>query len=245
MHALPRLLLLGLALVLTAAAQTAPAPVPDPSVGVTKRGNARFYELHAQHLKRAKEPMQLLFIGDSITEGWTKAPDVWAEHYAPYQAANFGIGGDQTQHVIWRIEDGVLDGVKPKVVVLMLGTNNSGRNTGEQIAAANAKIVSLIRAKIPEAKVLVLAIFPRGPRKNRDGTPEDHAGRMQEIAKANTLLAQMADGQQVHFLDINSAFLDAAGRIPDSIMPDQLHPNVEGYRRWAAAMRPKLDELMK
>lgn len=243
MQALPRLLLLVLSLVLSAAAQT--APVPDPSLGVTKRGNARFYELHAQHLKRAKEPMQLLFIGDSITEGWTKAPEVWAEHFAPHQAANFGIGGDQTQHVIWRIEDGVLDGVKPKVVVLMLGTNNSGRHSGELIAAANAKIVGLIRAKIPEAKVLVLAIFPRGPRLNRDGTPEDHVARMQEIAKANALLAQLADGQHVHFLDVNAAFLDGEGRIPESLMPDQLHPNVEGYRRWAAAMQPTLEALMK
>lgn len=237
-------LFLGLALVLSATAQT--APVPDASVAAPKRGNARFYELHAQHLKRAKEPMQLLFIGDSITEGWTKAPEIWQAAYGPYQAANFGIGGDQTQHVLWRIEDGVLDGVKPKVVVLMIGTNNTGRHTGEQIAAADKKIVELIRAKIPEAKVLVLAIFPRGPRKDREGRiVDDGVARMQEIAKANTLLAQLADGQHVHFLDINAAFLNAEGKIPDDIMPDQLHPNVEGYRRWVAAMQPALEALMK
>lgn len=237
-------LLLGFALVLSATAQT--APVPDASVAAPKRGNARFYELHAQHLKRAKEPMQLLFIGDSITEGWTNAPEIWQANYGPYQAANFGIGGDQTQHVIWRIEDGVLDGVKPKVVVLMLGTNNTGRHTAEQIAAADKKIVELIRTKIPEAKVLVLAIFPRGPRKDREGKiVDDGVARMQEIAKANALLAQLADGQHVHFLDINAVFLNAEGKIPDAIMPDQLHPNVEGYRLWAAAMQPTLETLMK
>ncbi|HLP24123.1 MAG TPA: GDSL-type esterase/lipase family protein [Acidobacteriota bacterium] len=218
----------------------------DPSIGAPKRGNAHFYELHAQDLKRAKQPMQLLFIGDSITEGWGKAPDIWAANYEKYQAANFGISGDRTEHVIWRIEDGVLKGVQPKVVVLMLGTNNSGEHTGEQIAAADKKIVELIRANIPEAKVLLLAIFPRGPRKDKEGKiVDDGVKRMQVIHEANAILAKLDDGKNVRFLDIGAKFLDADGKIPDAVMPDQLHPNVAGYQIWADAMRPLLEEMMK
>ena len=128
--------LLGLTSIALGQAPT-PAPAPasqvvavDASAPLTKRGNARFYELHASFLKRAKEgPIGLLFLGDSITEGWSKAPEVWTEYYGKYQPANFGIGGDQTQHVIWRITDGELDNIQPKVVVLMLGTNNTGGHT--------------------------------------------------------------------------------------------------------------------
>jgi beta-glucosidase len=246
MKNLARRLLVAAALAVAAVTILAPfARAYDPSIGVPKHGNARFYELHAQHLKRAKQPMQLLFIGDSITEGWTKAPEIWAANYEKYQAANYGIGGDRTEHVIWRIEDGVLKGVKPKVVVLMLGTNNSGDHTGEQIAAADKKVVDLIRANIPEAKVLLLAIFPRGPRKNANGTLDDAVARMKTIQEANAILAKLDDGQHVRFLDIGAKFLGADGKIPDSLMPDQLHPNAAGYQIWADAMRPLLDEMMR
>lgn len=231
------------AVALTTSAQTR-APY-DPTIGAPKRGNARFYELHSQHLTRAKEPMQLLFIGDSITEGWRKAPEVWKANYEQYQAANFGIGGDRTEHVIWRIEDGVLKGVKPKVVVLMIGTNNSGDHTSAQIAAANEKIVQLIRAAIPETKVLLLGIFPRGPRKGPNGSFDDAVARMKTIGEVNAALAKLDDGKHVRFLDIGAKFLGADGKIPDALMPDQLHPNAAGYVIWADAMRPLLEEMMK
>jgi beta-glucosidase len=156
------------------------------------------------------------------------------------QPANFGIGGDQTQHVIWRIDHGELDGIKPKVVVLMLGTNNTGGHTADEIAAADKKIVELIRAKIPSTKVLLLAIFPRGPR----GT-EDFARRMSIIDAANAKLAQLDDGKSVRFLNINDRFLGQDGKIPFSIMPDQLHPNAAGYQLWAEAMQPLLLEMLQ
>jgi beta-glucosidase len=255
MKLLPRLFALGLCSLLVAvgapvlrAQVAAPAATVDASAALPKRANARFYELHASFLKRAKEgPVGVLFLGDSITEGWTKAPAVWQEHFGKYQPANFGIGGDQTQHVIWRIEDGELDGIKPKVVVLMIGTNNSGSHSGEQIAAADEKIVGLIRAKLPETKVLLLAIFPRGPRaRNKEGVfMDDGVKRMAAITDANARLARLEDGKTVRFLDINQVFLGPDGKIPDAIMPDQLHPNAEGYRLWAEAMQPLLDELMK
>jgi len=245
----------GLGLSVIATAQTTPAAAPaaaapaapvDPSAAIAKTGNTRFFELHEKFLARAKAgPIGVLFLGDSITEGWNKAPHIWEHYYAKYQPANFGIGGDQTQHVIWRIENGELDGISPKVLVLMLGTNNSGSHTAEQIAAANRKIVQLIRTRLPDTKILLLAIFPRGPRKARDGSPEPWEKRMAVIRAANADLATLDDGKTIRFLDINARFLGNDGTIPNIIMPDQLHPNAAGYQLWAEAMQPLLDEMMK
>ena len=237
--------LLATALLALAALPLTSAAPYDPTIAAPKRGNARFYELHSQHLKRAQEPMQLLFLGDSITDNWTMAPEIWKANYERYQAANFGIGGDRTEHVLWRIEDGVLKGVKPKVVILLIGTNNSADHTAEQIAAANKKIIDLIRAHIPETKVLLLGLFPRGPRKNSNGTWDDAVKRTATINAANALLAQLADGTHVRFLDIGAKFLGPDGKIPADVMPDQLHPNAKGYQIWADAMRPTLEEMMK
>lgn len=257
----PRLLLaVGLLLAGSLCAQTpapAPAPAPaaatpvDPAVGAPKAGNARFFELHESFLKRGKEgPIGVLFLGDSITEGWKRAPHIWEHYFGQYQPANFGIGGDQTQHVIWRIENGELDGLQPKVVVLMIGTNNSGQHTGDQIAAGVKRIVDLTREKIPGVKVLLLAILPRDARRNPDGliteaAIADAAKRVAANDRANALLAKLDDGANVRFLNTNAVFLGRDGRIPWTIMPDQLHPNAAGYQLWAEAIAPALAELMK
>lgn len=242
-----------LVLTLPFAAAQAPAPVKvDASAAIEKNdASGRFQKMHASFLERGKSgPVGLLFLGDSITQGWTKAPHVWDYYYNSYQPANFGIGGDQTQHVIWRIQNGELDGIKPKVTVLMLGTNNSGAHTAAEITAANKKIISMIRAKIPTTKVLVLAIFPRGARKDPTGriTAEaiaDARKRMDVINAVNADLAKLDDGKNVRFLDINAEFLGQDGKIPFAIMPDQLHPNAAGYQLWADAMKPLLTEMLK
>jgi lysophospholipase L1-like esterase len=232
----------------------AAAPVPqkvDASAATPKTGSARFFELHEKFLARAKSgPIGVLFLGDSITEGWGKAPQIWDYYYGNLQAANFGIGGDQTQHVIWRIENGELDGIHPKVVVLMIGTNNSYANTGEEIAAADKKIIEMIRAKVPQTKVLLLAIFPRDARRNPEGLITDAAiaeaaKRMAAIDHANALLAKLDDGVNIRFLDIGDKFLGRDGKIPWTIMPDQLHPTAAGYELWAEAMQPLLTEMLK
>lgn len=191
-----------------------------------------------------KGKVDLLFMGDSITDGWrTRGLNVWNKYYAPQHAANFGIGGDRTEHVLWRMDNGELDGIKPKVVVLMIGTNNSGkeknghmRNTIPQIIEGVTAVVTELRAKLPESKILLLAIFPRG---NIDDFQRG------EVAVVNTALAKLDDGKMVKFLDIGPKFLEADATLPRSIMPDLLHPNEHGYQIWADAMNPTLDEMMK
>ena len=233
-------------------AAPAAAEKPDASAAIEKRdADGRFRRMHESFLARAKQgPIGVLFLGDSITQGWGKAPHIWEHYYGKWQPANFGIGGDQTQHVIWRIENGELEGISPKVVVLMLGTNNTGQHTAEEIAAADKKIVQMIRAKLPETKVLLLAIFPRGARKNAQGVvteavATEAARRMQIIKAVNAELAKLDDGKTVRYLDISAKFLDDDGRIPSPIMPDQLHPTAAGYQIWAEAMQPLLTEMMK
>ncbi len=228
-----------------------PTAAFDASTGIAKTGKARdrFLQLHESFLKRAQAgPVGLLFLGDSITFQWAKqAPAVWEKYYGQYQPANFGIGADLTQHVIWRIENGELDHIDPKVVVLLIGTNNTSTHTAEQILAANTKIVNLIRAKLPQTKVLVMGIFPRGPRSpDKNGVMrDDGATRMAIINKVNEGLAKLDDGKNVRFLNINSVFLGPDGKIPNAIMPDQLHPNEQGYKLWAEAMQPLLSEMLQ
>lgn len=238
----------------TAASAPAPAVAPaivDASAPIPKNGNARFFELHDKFLARAKSgPIGVLFLGDSITELWGTAPHIWEHYFGKYQPANFGIGGDQTQHVIWRIENGELDGINPKAVVLMIGTNNSAAHTGEQIADAIKKIVELIRAKLPHTKVLLLAILPRDARRNQDGlitesVIADTARRVAANNRANALIPKLDDGVNVRFLNTNAIFLGRDGRIPWTIMPDQLHLSAAGYQLWAEAIEQPLAELMK
>jgi lysophospholipase L1-like esterase len=192
-----------------------------------------------------KGGIDILFLGDSITDGWrNKGLNVWNKYYAPRHAANFGIGGDRTQHVLWRMEKGELDGIKPKVVVLMIGTNNTGkendtgkiRNTVPETIAGVQAVVKELRVKLPDSKILLLAIFPRG-------TLNDP--QRAQVTLINTVIARLDDGRRVKFLDIDPKFLEADGTLPKSIMPDLLHPNEQGYQIWADAMGPALDEMLK
>ncbi|MSU70476.1 MAG: GDSL family lipase [Opitutaceae bacterium] len=242
----------GALLSFSAAQPTAPATMPAPpahvdaSAPIPKKDNGAFVKRHESFLARAKAgPIGLLFLGDSITDGWSHAPHIWQAYYDKFHPANFGIGGDTTQNVIWRIEQGELGGIHPRVVVLMLGTNNTRTHSAEEIFAADKKIVELIRAKIPETKVLLLAIFPRGDRKNRDGSIDSSEQKMAIIHAVNVGLAKLDDGKNIRYLDIGAHFLGQDGKIPFAIMPDQLHPNAAGYQLWADAMQPLLDEMMK
>jgi len=259
----PQRLLLALTLlccqavaqVTTPAAPPAAGPVPANQLSASepfeKQDKGAFLEKHTAFLARAKSgPIGLLFLGDSITERWRIAPHIWQAYYGQYQPANFGIGGDRTQNVIWRIEHGELDGIAPKVLVLMLGTNNSYTYTAAEIAAADRKIVAMIRARLPATRILLLAVFPRGPRDPKGGpinaaAIDDAARRMVTIQALNADLAKLDDGNSVRFLDINAVFLGQDGHIPPTLMPDQLHPGPAGYQLWADAMQPLLTAMMQ
>jgi lysophospholipase L1-like esterase len=206
----------------------------------------QFAQKHESFVARAKQGnIDLLFEGDSITEGWgTRGKEVWDKYYGNLNAANFGIGGDQTQHVLWRIENGELENISPKVCVLMIGTNNTSTNPPEEVAHGVELIVKTIRTKLPNTKVLLLAIFPRNRHANEQMRANEEI-RMQEINQINPMLAKLDDGRMVRYLNINAKFLAEDGKVHEEIMVDLLHPTAKGYVIWAEAMKPLLDEMMK
>lgn len=181
--------------------------------------------------------VDLLFIGDSITHGWEGAgSETWNQYYADRKAVNLGISGDRTQHVIWRLENGNLEGISPKLAVLMIGTNNYQSNTAEEIGAGMARIIEILRGRFPECKVLLLAIFPR---------MEKPGAEREKLALASAFAAeQTAKDPMVHFLDIGPRFLAEDGTLPKDIMPDFLHPNEKGYRIWAEAIEAHLATML-
>jgi len=199
-----------------------------------------------------KGEAQLVFLGDSITHNWEKGgKEVWEKYWTPLNAANFGIGGDRTEHVLWRLDHGNFDGLKPKEIVLMIGTNNTGHQgrpqkeldgatyqcTAQQTADGVKMIIDKLEAKCPSAKILLLAIFPRG------ATPEDKFRKQNE--ETNAIIKGFADNKKVFFMDINAKFLEPDGTLSKDIMPDLLHPNAKGYEIWAEAIEPKVKELMQ
>lgn len=245
-RSLHNLALIALSLSISFATSAQAVENEGPSYGTPKYANAQFFQKHAEFLKRGEEgPVGVLFLGDSITAQWNNVPEIWDSAWGQYNPANFGIGGDKTQHVIWRIQQGALHRISPKVVVLMIGTNNTGGDKAEEIAEANRKIVSMIREELPETKVLLLAIFPRGPRMQRNGEPEPSNIRMEKIQAINTDLAKLDNGDSIRFLDIGPHFLTAEKTIPKTIMPDQLHLSPAGYQIWVESMSPLLAEMMK
>jgi len=185
--------------------------------------------------KRGKE-VELLFIGDSITHGWDAG--LWAEHFAKYGAFNLGIGGDRTEHVLWRIENGALKNLSPKVTVLMIGTNNTGQEEGQPAAETIQGISAILdelNDRLPDTQVILHAIFPRG------ATTEDPKRIVN--AEINKALPALAAEKGAEFLDINHLFLEHDGTLPRNIMPDLLHPKKEGYRLWVTGLKPSLDRL--
>jgi lysophospholipase L1-like esterase len=232
---------------------TTVAPVAtNPPAAVEPRANPAIIPVKHngkrtdQVLERATNnpgPCDIAFIGDSITQGWEgNGKTVWTNYYGNRKCLNFGVGGDRTEHVLWRFENGQLDGIKPKAVVLMIGTNNSNKNKdgteqyseGEILAGVQA-IIQQLRARLPETKVLVVGIFPRAK------TFSTQRGKLLQI---NQALAKVADGQMIHYVDFGSQLIEADGSISREIMPDALHLSEKGYTIWAQAIEPKLKELL-
>jgi beta-glucosidase len=207
-------------------------PVPRTDAWWTKRQE----QLNAR-VREAQGHVDLIFIGDSITQGWEGGGQaIWKEFYGKRNAVNLGIGGDQTQHVLWRLDHGNIQGISPKLAVIMIGTNNSHSFPPEEIAAGIRAIVKKLRKSLPETKVLVLAIFPRGPNN------ADHL--RQVVARTNALLCKIDNGNTVRYLDIGPKFLGKDGTLSKEIMPDLLHLSPKGYRIWAEAIEPVVAEVV-
>lgn len=216
-----------------------PPPPRTPESSTTP--NNRNAKRHEGFLARIKQgPVGLLFLGDSITDGWPgRSKETWAK-FAPYQPANFGISGERTEDVLWRITNGELDGIDPKAVVIMIGTNNIGHFADEKpewVANGVKKILEVVHEKLPKTKILLLGVFPRG------ATKDD--GKRQRVDAINALIKNFADGKTVTWLDVGPKFLDAQGNLPKEIMPDALHPNAQGYQIWFDTMWPVLEPMLQ
>lgn len=183
---------------------------------------------------------KIVFLGDSITHNWEiPGRESWEKHFAPLDAVNFGISGDKTENVLWRIESGNFSGkMNPKLIVLMIGTNN-WRDEPGATAQGVKKILKVLQKSEPQAKILLLAVFPRGANK------DDAARKKNDLVNAE--IEKYADGKRVFWMNINDIFLekDDARTLPKSVMPDLLHPNAEGHRRWAEAVLPTVKKLSK
>jgi beta-glucosidase len=197
----------------------------------------RFLMLNTR-VQHNRGEIDLLFIGDSITERWeTMGSKVWKEYYGNLKALNLGIGADRTQHVLWRLENENVNGIEPKIAVVLIGTNNSGagRNTTHEMHTGVVAVVEKLLEKLPNTEILLLGIFPRGR------TFNEQRGKITQVNQALRLLEKH---NRVHFLDFGQRFLEKGGTIPESIMPDAVHLSEEGYQIWAEAMEPLIEVLL-
>ena len=232
-------LLLSAATLLAASAHAQPADQPAP------RTDANSLLAHEQLLAKAKQGrIDVYFVGDSITRRWgaTDYPEFlahWKRTFQGWNAADFGWGADSTQHILWRLQNGELDGVNPKVIVILAGTNNVGRTPPDDAKVAEITrglqaIVDTCRQKAPAATLVLTAIFPRN----------DNPGVVPGINRINEHLARLADGKTIRFLNVNDKLADKDGRLFAGMMIDQLHPALKGYEVWAAGLKPILTELL-
>ena len=232
------------------AEQTAPVVAPEKKIESTdptlpadrlnlkwKTGGS-WESTHLGYVKRAqKGNVNLVFFGDSITQWWGGAD--FKKRYGALGAVDFGIGGDKTQNLLWRIQNGEMDGITPKVAVVLIGTNNLGSASADKIAEGITLVVKAIREKSPQTKVLLLGIFPRGWNAN------ELKWYQSKIQKINGTLAKLGDGKDVRFADLGPQMLEPDGTLSRTVFKDGLHPSAEGYKRWAEAMQPLLDEMLE
>lgn len=230
--------MVSLALSMLMAANSATVPTPI--------NNDWWMGRHRAMAARAQQGnVDLVMIGDSITHAFGGQPDTgdgfkdrgkdtWDRFFGNARTLNLGISGDRTQHVLWRLDNGELEGIAPKAVVIMIGTNNVGSNTPEEIAEGVLAVADRVRAKLPKTKVLLLGVFPRATA---------NSDQRKAVLGINTILAK-SPRPGVTYQDIGPVFLDKKGEIPDSVMPDKLHPMAYGYRLWAMAMEPTLSTLL-
>jgi lysophospholipase L1-like esterase len=226
--------------------QTASPPAAEPA----PRTDQNSLLAHAQLVEKARKGRtDIYFEGDSIVRRWgaTDYPELlanWNQNFFGWNAANFGWGADRIQNILWRLQNGELDGVRPKIIVLLAGTNNV-ENTmppeGDDAKVADITrglqaIVRVMQAKAPDAVIIITGIFPRN----------DNMAAIPTIEKINRNLAQLADGRKIRYLNINDRLADRDGKLFDGMMHpgDKLHPTLKGYQVWADALKPLFTELL-
>ena len=232
------LIILGITLALSPLSlvrdRTPAAMVPIPQT------DAWWITQHEHALARIREGnIDLVMIGDSITQAWgNEGRRVWDTYYGHRRAVNLGFNGDRTEHVLWRLDHGEIDGINPKLAILMIGTNNTGahHDPPEETAAGIHAILTTLRTRLPATKILLLGLFPRmasadDPIRRINGTVNDH-------------LRAYADNQHIFFMDLSRHFLDVRGRLSQDLMPDFVHPNEHGYQVWADGMEDMIKRLL-
>jgi len=179
------------------------------------------------------EKLEVLFIGDSITSGWRDIGKAfWEKEFVPLHAVNIGIAGSQTSHILWQFENGAIDGIHPRVAVLMIGVNNviaAPSQSAAEIAGGISAIVRRLREKLPNTRILLLGTFPKG---KAPKTPD-----RRKIEESNALIAKLDDGKWIHFLEISNQLLDKDGNLNAEVSADGVHLTIIGYQIWAEAIR--------
>jgi lysophospholipase L1-like esterase len=207
------------------------SPLPADQDWLSRQGWMERHDAYA--VEAAKGEAEIIFYGDSITEGLPQSM-AWKKTMSGRKAAAFGISGDRTAQLLWRVENGECGALKPRLVFLLIGINNFGHldHSPAEVAKGVGAVLSALRQRLSMAKICLLAIFPSGE------SPDDPMRA--KIKSANNLISALADGSKVFFLDLESLFLDNRRRIPPSLMPDFLHPNEKGYETWMRAIYPLL-----
>ena len=199
---------------------------------------ARWHQMYNEQVARAAQgDIDVMFVGDSITEMWPKA--VWDANFGRFKPANFGIGGDNTGNLLWRLQNPAIASIKPKLVVLLIGVNNINlcKESPEQVFSGIQAVVAKLRKQYPAARILLNAVLPEG------AAPD--AAERQSILSLNKMVKTLGDGQTVFFHDYGPRFVSADGRLSAELQPDFLHLSEKGYRIWADAIRPDIEALLK
>ncbi|MAD16980.1 MAG: acetylglucosamine-6-sulfatase [Alteromonadaceae bacterium] len=213
------------------------------SVTPVARTEPWWQERHLQKLNEKKafnDDVDLLFLGDSITHSWEDTgAATWNKHYAHLKPLNLGFSGDCTEHLLWRLQNGEIDNIAPKLTVILIGTNNAGHRveSPEDTAAGVKAVLDEVRSRLPNSKILLLATFPRSKSKN--------APMRKRVNAINDLVQRFADNENVFWLDIGQVFLTEDGTVLDTVMPDFLHLTSEQYQVWAEAMQSTITRLTR
>lgn len=239
-------LLLPLGILFGQAAGTAPnapttavAQIPRAATPVPKSENPNWMPQHEANVALAsKGGIDVLFVGDSLTKCWSReGHDVWRTRFAPLHAGNIGISGDCTQHVLWRLQNGHLENIHPKAVVLLIGTNNiSAGDSPADIAEAVGAVVGEIRRRLPEARILLLGILPRSELAS-------HPVR-ETVRSVNNLISKLQDASYVTYLDVGDKLLQPDGSLTKEVTKDFTHLTANGYEIFADAIEPTVQRLL-